>query len=185
MDLLSALFDGWEGIVKICIAAPIMYVFVVAAIRIVGKRSTSQMNNFDWIVTVAIGSLTASGIILDSVTVAEALTAITLLLGAQYLLTRGFLASGKLTKLAKASPTLLVHDGQFIHSAMKKERVMPSEVMAALRENGLLSLEDAHWVILETNATFSVIPKGDRDFSKAEFENVAGFPPKKNRGHTS
>lgn len=176
MNLLSALFDGWEGIIKICMAAPIMYLFVVLAIRVTGKRSTSQMNNFDWIVTVAIGSLTASGIVLDSVTVSEALTAITLLLGAQYLLTKGVLCSNKLAKLVKASPTLLVHDGQLLRGAMRKERVMKSEIMAALRENGLLCLEDAQWVILETDATFSVIPKGDHDLSKAQFENVSGFP---------
>lgn len=177
MDLLAALFDGWEGIIKICIAAPIMYVSVVAAIRIAGKRSTSQMNNFDWIVTVAIGSLTASGIILDSVSISEALLAIALLLGAQYLLTKGFIASGKLTKLAKASPTLLVYKGQFIQPAMEKERVRRSEVMAALRKQGLISVEEAQYVVLETNATFSVIPKDDRDFCKTQFEDVSGFPP--------
>lgn len=177
MDVLSALFDGWEGIVKICIAAPIMYVFVVAAIRIAGKRSTSQMNNFDWIVTVAIGSLTASGIILDSVTVAEALSAITLLLAAQYLLTRGFLASGKLMKLARANPTLLVYKGEFIHSAMDRERVMPPEILSALRENGLVNVEEAQYVVLENDATFSVIPKGDRDLSKPQFDDVLGYPP--------
>jgi len=177
MDLLSTLFDGWEEIFKVCIAAPIMYVSVVVAIRIVGERSTSQMNNFDWIVTVAIGSITASGVILDSVTVAEALSAIALLLGAQYLLTKGFFASGNLTELAEASPALLVRDDQFIQTAMKRERIMKSEVMSALRNNGLLSVEEAQWVILETDAAFSVIPKGDRDFSKAEFENVSGFSP--------
>ncbi|MGD1855446.1 MAG: DUF421 domain-containing protein [Leptolyngbyaceae cyanobacterium] len=181
MDLLSALFDGWKGIIEVCISAIVIYIFVVVAIRIVGKRSTSQMNNFDWIVTVAIGSLTASGIVIDSVSVAEAMTAIALLLGAQYLLTKGFFASGRLTRLAKASPTLLVHNGQFIHDAMKKERVMTSEVMAALREKGLISVEEAQWVILETDASFSVIPKEDRDFSKAQFENVSGFPPKSSR----
>ena len=179
MDLLSALFDGWKGIIEICISAPLIYVFVVISIRIVGKRSTSQMNNFDWIVTVAIGSLTASGIVIDSVSVAEAMVAIGLLLGAQYLLTKGFFASGKLTRLAKASPTLLVHNGQLIHEAMKHERIMASEVMAALREEGLISLDEAKWVILETDASFSVIPKDPkRDFSKVDFENVSGFPPR-------
>ena len=44
MDLFKALFDGWEGILKILIAAPIMYIAVVGAIRIMGKRATSQMN---------------------------------------------------------------------------------------------------------------------------------------------
>ncbi|MEM6353645.1 MAG: YetF domain-containing protein [Cyanobacteria bacterium P01_D01_bin.14] len=178
MDVLAALFDGWSGIIKILIAAPVMYVAVIAAIRIVGKRSTSQMNNFDWVVTVAIGSLTASGIILDSVTVIEALTAIALLLGAQYLLTKSILSSDTLAKLVKTSPTLLVHDGHFVYEALRRERVTPSEVMAALRENGLISIDEAKWVILETDATFSVIPKGDRDFSKAKFEAVSNFPPK-------
>ena len=108
MDLSSAMFDGWEGIIKVLMAVPIMYIAVVGAIRITGKRSTSQMNNFDWIVTVAIGSLTASGIILDSVTVLEALTAIACLLAAQYILTKIVARSELVTKLVKASPALLV-----------------------------------------------------------------------------
>ncbi|MEM7768968.1 MAG: YetF domain-containing protein [Cyanobacteria bacterium P01_A01_bin.37] len=179
MNILAALFDGWEGVIKIAIATPIMYVAVITAIRIVGKRSTSQMNNFDWVVTVAIGSITASGIILDSVTVIEALTAIALLLGAQYLLTKRIMSSKILAKLVKTSPALLVHNGQFLHDALRRERVTTSEVMAALRENGLIHLEEAQWVILETDATFSVIPKDDRDFSKAQFEEISNFPPRK------
>ncbi|MGB3612360.1 MAG: YetF domain-containing protein, partial [Elainellaceae cyanobacterium] len=159
------------------LAAPVMYVAVIVAIRITGKRAASQMNNFDWIVTVAIGSLTASGIVIDSVSVLEAITAIALLLGAQYLLTRGMFMSSRLTAFAKASPTLLVHKGQFIRDALRHERVTPDEVMAAVRENGLIRLEDVQWVILETDATLSVIPRDDRDFSGAQFDDVSGFLP--------
>ena len=143
MDLSTVLFDGWEGIFKILIAAPIMYIAVIGAIRIIGKRSTSQMNNFDWIVTVAIGSLTGSGIILDSVTVLEALTAIACLLAAQYCLTKTILRFDAVADLVKASPALLVNEGQFVHEALQRERVTVSEVMAALREHGLISVEEA------------------------------------------
>ncbi|MGF1523267.1 MAG: DUF421 domain-containing protein [Leptolyngbyaceae cyanobacterium] len=180
MDILAVFFDGWEGIIKIAIAAPVMYVAVVASIRIFGKRSTSQMNNFDWIVTVAIGSLTASGIILDSVTIIEALFAVVFLLAAQYLLTKKVIDSSRLTKLVKAKPALLVHDGKLIHDAMRRERITKPEIMATLREHGLISIEDAQWVILETDATFSVIAKDDRNFSRAKFEEVSGFPYKEN-----
>lgn len=175
MSVLAALYDGWQGIAKVAIAAPSMYIGVVGAIRIAGKRSTSQMNNFDWIVTVAIGSLTASGIVLDNVSVIEALLAIYLLLGAQYLLTKGVFVSNRVTKLVKTNPTLLVNNGRFIHDALRDERVTPAEVMAALRENGLISVEEAKWVILETDATFSVIPNSDKDFSKAHFEAIPGL----------
>ncbi len=178
MDLLEAFFDGWEGVIEIILVAPIMYVAVILAIRITGKRATSQMNNFDWIVTVAIGALTASGIVIDSVSFVEAITAIAILLGAQYLLTSRILFSKRLARLVKARPTLLVHKGELIHDALRQERVTPSEVMSAVRENGLIDLEEVQWVILETDATLSVIPKDDRDFSNASFQDVSGFPRK-------
>ncbi|MGF1538323.1 MAG: DUF421 domain-containing protein [Elainellaceae cyanobacterium] len=177
MDILAELlFDGWEGVIKIVLTVPLMYTAVILAIRVMGKRSTSKMNNFDWIVTVAVGSLTASGIILDSVTVVEAITAIAFLLGAQYLLTKGIYASDKLTKLAKASPALLVHKGQYVRDALRRERVTTVEIMAAVRENGLVRIEDVQWVILETDASLSVIPRDGRDFSNVKFEEVSGFP---------
>jgi len=181
MNVLEALFDGWEGIIEVLLAAPIIYVAVILAIRLTGKRSTSQMNNFDWIVTVAIGSLTASGIVIESVSVLEAITAIAFLLGAQYLVTKGIFVSDTLTKVTKASPTLLVHNGEMIREALKQERVTPDEIMAAVRENGLLRMEDVQWVILETDATLSVIPRDDRDFSGAQFDDVRGFPPAQQR----
>ena len=175
MDLLSALFDGWEGLIKVLISAPIMYVGVIVSIRVIGKRSTSQMNNFDWIVTVAIGSLTGSGIVIDSVSVSEALTAIACLLIAQYCLTKAVFHSDRAERLVKAKPALLVGNGEFIHEMLERERVTVSEVMAALREHGLISIEEVQWVILETDATFSVIAKKDRDISKASLDDVVGW----------
>ena len=68
-----------------------------------------------------------------------------------------------------------MNKGQFVHENLRRERITISEVMAALRENGLISVDEAQWVILETDATFSVIKKGERDFSKAEFDAVPAW----------
>lgn len=65
-------FDGLESLIRTVIPGALLYVAVVLAVRIFGKRSTSQMNNFDWIVTVGSGSLLASGVLLKDVTVLEA-----------------------------------------------------------------------------------------------------------------
>lgn len=177
MDILPIFFDGWGGIVKILIAAPIMYITIILFIRMAGKRSTSQMNNFDWVVTVAIGSISASGIMLDNISVSEALIAISLLLFFQYLMTKSVFNSKFVSKIIKAKPNLLVHKGEYIREAMRNERVTEEEIMAAVRQNGLINIDDCQWVFLETDATFSVIPKDDRDFSSAQFEGVTGFPP--------
>ncbi|WP_157620591.1 YetF domain-containing protein [Synechococcus sp. PCC 7335] len=81
-------------------------------------------------------------------------------------------------KMIKARPALLAHDGNYIEDAMVKERVTKDEMLAALREAGLYDIEDAKWIILETDATLSVIPRKDKDYSDAQLESVIGFPPK-------
>ncbi len=45
-------------------------------------------------------------------------------------------------------------------------------------KTGFLILKIVNGCFLETDATSSIIPKNDRDFSNAKFEGVSGFPPK-------
>ena len=56
MDISAIFHDGWKDYVRIGLAAPVIYLTIIAFIRLAGKRSTSQMNNFDWVVMVALGA---------------------------------------------------------------------------------------------------------------------------------
>ncbi|MCF8880032.1 DUF421 domain-containing protein [Hyphobacterium sp. SN044] len=151
-------FDGWGNIVSIAVTAPLVYLAIIAFIRLSGKRSTSQMNNFDWIVTVAMGSLVGSLLVIEDVTLAEAVFAIGLLMGLQYLFTLGAARFDWVERVIKSRPTLLF-DGNFRRSAMREERITESEINAAVRENGLNHLSDVRWVVLESDASFSVVPR--------------------------
>ena len=153
--------DQYDDLIRIIITAPILYVSIVLMIRLSGKRSTSQMNNFDWIVTVAIGSLASSGIVLEDITALESIAGIGALLLLQWLLTKGVLYSRTLSRLVKANPVTLLRAGQFNEKAMRSERVTKREILAALREHGLIDPADAELVILESDASLSVIPKLD------------------------
>ncbi|WP_084397882.1 DUF421 domain-containing protein [Henriciella aquimarina] len=161
------LLDQQSDLVRVIISAPIMYLTIVFLIRITGKRSTSQMNNFDWIVTVAVGSLAASGIVLKGVTVLESIAGIATLLLLQWILTKSVLHNRWVSKLVKAEPVVLVENGEFREKAMLSERVTKREVMSALRENGLVDPDDAQWVILETDASMSVIPRFSESVKRA------------------
>ena len=168
-------FDGLGGILRTVVAAAILYGAVACAVRIFGKRSTSQMNNFDWIVSVAIGSLMASGVLLSSVTVLECVIAIYALLALQWLLTKLTLHSDTVTKAVKSEPALLLHKGQFLEDAMRRERVTVAEVHTAVRGAGLSRLEDVQWVILETDASLSVISTAQPLKDATALEHVVGF----------
>lgn len=154
-----------------------VYIGIVVLVRISGKRTTSQMNNFDWIITVALGGLVTSGILLKNVSVADALFAATCLISLQWIMTSVVLRSPFICKLVKAEPRLLVNNGEMLYDNMRSERISEAEILSALRENGLHELDQAKWVVLETDASFSVIAANDdRPIEPQILSNVAGKP---------
>lgn len=175
MNEIKLFIDDQDTLLRILVSAPILYLAIIGFVRLVGKRATSQMNNFDWIVTVALGSLTASGILLKDVSILETLFAIGLLLGLQYCLTALAVRSKVVDNAIKAEPRLLVDNGAFLSRAMRKERVTEQEILSALREHGVKSMDEVRWVILESDASFSVIPKFEEGGSNlSALKNVNG-----------
>ena len=138
------MLDDLPGIL---VSVPITYFSIIVFIRLSGKRSTSQMNNFDWIVTVTLGSIAASTMLLDEVTLIEGLSAMALLLGLQYCVTAAVKVWPLIEKLVKASPATLYANGTWCDEAMRDERVTRSEVMAAVSAAGYddLRFEKSCW----------------------------------------
>ena len=170
-------FDGTASLARIVISVPIAYFAIILLIRLAGKRSTSQMNNFDWVVTVAMGTLAASCMIQESVTIAESMLAIGSLLALQWAVTKLIYHFPLVSHVVKAEPALLVSDGQLLQSTLRRERVNQDEVFAAIRENGLSSLDEVRWVILETDATISVIAHSKSRQTTSAMRGITGFQP--------
>lgn len=155
-------------LLEIAIAGVALYIFTVLFIRVLGKRATAQMNNFDWLIAVATGSLLASGILLRDISLAGALLAITILGLCQYVVTRFFSRSQEMASRLRANPTLLTHKGHWLDEAMRRERVTRAEVMARLRQEGLFGIDEANWVVLEMDGRLSVLPRADVELEDME-----------------
>lgn len=150
-------FDSWGRIVEVSVSAALFFVFIVAMVRVLGSRTTGQLNNFDWIIMVAVGSLAASGILLDDVAVLDGLTAILVLAICQYLTSSLTRRSERIARIVKTQPTLLMHRGEFMRDAMDRCRVSEAEIRTALRGEGLTRSDDVAWVVLENDGTISVL----------------------------
>ena len=178
MNESPILFDSFSRIGGIALSSLFFWLLIVVLIRLSGKRTTSQMNNFDWIITVAIGSLAASGILLEGVTLVDASVAILVLGLCQFGVTWLVVRSDRFAKIVKAEPELLLHKGEYLEEPMKRTRVTKSEIDAALRENGIVDAKDASWVILETDGTLSVIPRQDVSVGDAATLEGVAKPPR-------
>jgi uncharacterized membrane protein YcaP (DUF421 family) len=167
------LFDGWEGVVRVALTGAAAYVAIVMLLRVSGKRTLSKMNAFDFIVTIALGSALSATILDENISLAEGVTAFAVLIGAQYVITWLSFRSSGFRDLMKASPRMVYYQGEFLHGAMRSERVTESEVRAAIRAEGGATLGDAAAVVLETDGSFTVVKElggGERSV----LENVEG-----------
>ncbi|GEK88738.1 Protein of unknown function [Alkalibacterium putridalgicola] len=135
------------------------YVIVLFLLRLSGKRTLLKMNAFDFIITVSVGAVFGNMLINYKENLFQGLYVIFLLLLFQFF---SSLLSSRYTffdTLLKANPTLLFYEGTYYEAILKKERIPRSEVLQAMREQGIGRIEEVGAVILETDGTISVLPK--------------------------
>jgi uncharacterized membrane protein YcaP (DUF421 family) len=154
----SLFFSGLEPIVRTVVIGLLGYVGIILLLRASGKRTLSKFNMFDFIVTVAFGSVLASMMLSKSTSLAQGLAAFGVLILGQYAFTFLSSRSERFDKLIKAEPRLLFHHGRVIEKALKDERIARSELDSALRDSSLGSMGEVAAMVLETDGTISVIP---------------------------
>jgi uncharacterized membrane protein YcaP (DUF421 family) len=152
-------FHDWASIGHIAVVALLSYLAMVAIIRIIGKRALSKFDAFDFIVTVALGSLLANLIVSKSMTLADGVTAIAVLLGAQYIMVVASCRWQIFENIVRSEPSLLFYRGQFLEEMMRREKVTRREIISAMRMAGIPAIEDVEAVVLERDGTLSAVPK--------------------------
>mgnify|MGYP003659899829 CR=1 FL=1 len=152
-------FDGWPGLLRVVVVGTLAYAGLILILRVSGKRTLSKMNAFDLVVTVALGSTLATVLLSKDVALTKGIVAFLVLVGLQYAIAWASVRSKLVRNLVKAEPVLLFHDGRMLDSALARERVVPEEILAALRNGGHADPAEVAAVVLETDGTFSVIGK--------------------------
>lgn len=150
-------FDSWSDLVPVVLVGASAYVLLVVVVRLAGKRSLSQLNAFDFVVTVALGSMLATTLLNADTALAEGVTAIALLLGLQYILTTVSVRWPRVRQAITARPALLLADGQVQYETLRRQRLTESELRQAVRASGSGDLSLIKAVVLESDGTFSVI----------------------------
>ncbi len=157
----NLLFNNWQDLLRIVIIGVLAYVIMIIILRISGKRTLSQMKEFDFIVSVALGSALSAVILDKTIALAEGVMAIAVLVVLQMLVARLSLKSKKFQQLSSSSPSLIFYNGQFLHESLRKERLLEAEVRSVIRSQGITHLSDVKAVVLEPNGQFAVVTAGN------------------------
>lgn len=159
--------DDWMRLPHIALMSFFTYASLVVLLRVSGKRTLSKMNAFDFVVTVAMGSLLATVVMSKDISLLEGITGFAMLIFLQLAVTFLSVRSTLASRVVKSEPRLLLRNGKFLRQALRSERVTEDEVRAAVRAEGIADLQSVSAVILETDASFSVIRESGNSSSSA------------------
>jgi uncharacterized membrane protein YcaP (DUF421 family) len=168
------LFDSWYALLHTLVVGTLAYVGLIALLRLSGKRTLSKWNPFDFIITVAFGSVMATALVSEDTTLTKGLVAFALLVVLQYGITALSVRFSWVRSLIKAKPVLLLCRGELLHDALRRERVSEGEVLAALRARGVGRVADVEAVVLETDGSVSVVEKEDAE-GATTLRDVEGY----------
>ena len=155
MDWDSIFFQNFEAIVRTAVVGILAYGTLVLFLRISGKRTLAKLNAFDLVVTVALGSTLSAILLQESVALAEGAAALGLLILMQYLVAFFSVRSAWFAKAVRSEPTLLVRNGVYCESALRRERITKGEALSAVRAAGGRDIEEVETLILESDGTMS------------------------------
>lgn len=140
----------------------VLYIVVMVALRVMGKREIGELSVFDFVVSVMIAELSTLPMEDTAVPLYRSLLAIAALVGLQVLVAYIQLKSHRFRHWVDGEPTVLVEHGEIKDKEMKKIRYTMHDLLTQLRDKGIANVADVEFAILETSGTLSVFPVAEK-----------------------
>ncbi|MCX6306437.1 MAG: DUF421 domain-containing protein [Bacteroidetes bacterium] len=140
-----------------------VYIFIILAIRLFGKKELSQLSVFDLVFILLISNAVQNAMVLGNETLLGGITAALSLFAVNYLLKKLQLRFPKFGKLVQGDAIMLVYHGKVIPSHLRMAGISEEEVMQAVREHGVATIGEVDLAVLEVDGNVSVL---SHDFKK-------------------
>lgn len=145
------------------VRAAAMYLFLLLAFRIAGKRALSQATTFDLLLLLIISETTQQAMVGDDNSMTHAFLLITSFLAIEVLLSFLKQKYKPLDRLLEGEPVLLVEHGKAIRRVMDRMRVDEEDILEAARATrGLERMEQIKYAVLERTGKISIVPDDAR-----------------------
>lgn len=154
----------------------ILYLILIATIRLMGKRQIGQMEASEFVVTMLVANLASIPMQDGAIPLFSGIVPILTVLGVELLLSAASLRSIWLRRLLCGKPVILIENGRILQENLERTRVTLDELSGHLREKDVLDPRAVQYAILETNGNLSVFPyPKERPATAGE----AGIPARK------
>ena len=136
----------------------ILYLVLIAVVRLMGKRQIGQMEPSEFVVTMLVANLASIPMQDGAIPLYSGFVPIVTVLGVELVLSALSMKSVRLRKILCGKPVILVENGNILQKNLRKTRITLDELTGHLREKDVLDLRAVQYAILETNGNLSVFP---------------------------
>ena len=146
-----------EDIGIIVLRSVVVYVFIVAAIRIFGKRELSQISVIDLVFILLLSNSVQNAMVGPDSSLLGGIVAATSLFLVNYILKFITFRNRKVSQLINDEPVLLVHNGVINQKNLDKEKLTLGELESAIREHSIDSVKEVKLAMLEPDGNISIV----------------------------
>lgn len=144
---------------NICFRTILVLIILFFITKMMGKKQISELNFFDYVVGITIGSI-AADISLDIEKDMLAGIAALFIYGfISYIISFISIKSIWARRFIIGVPTVLVEKGKIIESGLKKSKIDVNDLLMVARENGYFNLDEIDYALMEVNGNISFLPK--------------------------
>jgi len=147
---------------EILLRTLLIYLVVLALIRLMGKREIGQLSAFDLVVAIMIAEVAVFPMEDLETPLYVSLIPVFTLVGAEIFFSFLCLKNSTIRRMINGSPTVIVFRGKIMEKEMRKLRYSVNDLLEQLREKEVLDLADVEYAILENSGELSVVLKPDK-----------------------
>lgn len=136
-----------------------IYVFIIAAIRLFGKKELAQLSVIDLVFILLISNSVQNAMVGNDSSVLGGISAALGLFICNYIFKFFLRRSGKFSKMVQGEKIVLVVDGKVLQHGLQRSMMSIDELEMAIREHGVKDISEADLVVLEVDGNITVLSK--------------------------
>lgn len=156
--------------IQIILRSVAVYVFIILAIRLFGKKELAQLSIIDLVFILLISNSVQNAMVGNNTSLQGGIVAAFSLFILNFALKKLSYKNTKFNELLEGKAVMLIYKGEVNDEHLRITGITTNELLAAVREHGVEKIEDVDLAMLEVDGNISVISE---DFSKKSVQSTA------------
>lgn len=142
--------------------AIVLYILVLIAMRLMGKREIGQLQPFEFAIAIMIADLATIPMTNTGIPITNGIVPMMGLLTMHLIISIINIKSIKAREIICGKPRILIYRGKIDEDALRKERFTLNELQEKIRDKNIANIGDIEYAILETSGQVSIIEKPNK-----------------------